>query len=99
MGVRSVAKALGTAQGAFDRAIQYSKQREQFSTKLSHFQGIRHKLADMAVSIALVRWLAYKLATEYDRGSIDAESLSIARLEACRRLVSIVDEALQIYGG
>ena len=99
MGLKSAAQALGTAQGAFDRAMQYAKQREQFGRKLSQFQTIRHKLADMAVSIEVARWLTYKAATEYDHKRIDSGFLSIAQLEVGRRLVAIVDEALQIFGG
>jgi alkylation response protein AidB-like acyl-CoA dehydrogenase len=99
IGLRSAAQALGTAQGAFDRAMQHTKQREQFGRKLSQFQAIQHKLADMAVSIEVARWLIYKAATEYDQGKIDAGFLSITQLEVGRRLVRAVDEALQIFGG
>ena len=99
MGLRSAAQALGTAQGAFDRAMQHTKQREQFGRKLSQFQAIRHKLADMAVSIEVTRWLAYKSATECDQGKIDPGFLSVTQLEVGRRLVRVVDEALQIFGG
>ena len=99
MGLKSAAQALGTAQGAFDRAMQYAKQREQFGKKLSQFQVIRHKLADMAVSIEVARWLTYKAAAEYDHKRIDPGFLSIAQLEVGRRLISVVDESLQIFGG
>jgi alkylation response protein AidB-like acyl-CoA dehydrogenase len=99
MGLRSAAQALGTAQGALDRAIQHAKQREQFGRTLSQFQAIRHKLADMAVSIEVARWLAYKSATEYDQGKVDAGFLSVTQLEVGRRSVRVVDEALQIFGG
>jgi alkylation response protein AidB-like acyl-CoA dehydrogenase len=99
MGLRSAAQALGTAQGALDRATQYAKQREQFGRTLSQFQAIRHKLADMAVNIEVARWLAYKSATEYDQGRIDPVFLSVTQLEVGRRLVRVVDEAVQIFGG
>ena len=99
IGLKSAAQALGTAQGAFDRAMQYAKQREQFGKKLSQFQVIRHKLADMAVSIEVARWLVYKAATEYDQKKIDPGFLSVTQLEVGRRLISVVDEALQIFGG
>ena len=99
MGIKSVAQALGTGQGAFDRAMQYSKQREQFGKKLFQFQVIRHKLADMAVGIEVARWFTYKLAAEYDRGRFGPASLPMVQLEASRRLMGIVDEALQIFGG
>jgi alkylation response protein AidB-like acyl-CoA dehydrogenase len=98
-GIKSAARALGTVQGAFDRAMQYAKQREQFGRKLSQFQTIRHKLADMAVSIEVVRWLTYKAAIEYDHKKIDPQFLSVTQLEVGRKLVTIVDEALQIFGG
>jgi len=99
IGLRSAAQALGTAEGAFDRAMVHAKQREQFGRRLSHFQVIRHKLADMAVGIEVARWFAYKSATEYDRGKMDPLFFSITQLEVGRRLVRVVDEALQIFGG
>ena len=99
MGLRSLAQALGTAQGAFDRAMDYSKQREQFGRKLSQFQVIRHKLADMAVIIEVARWLTYKSATECEQERVDPGFLPIAQLEVGKRLVGVVDEALQIFGG
>jgi len=99
MGLRNAAQALGTSQGALDRAIQHAKQREQFGRKLSQFQAIRHKLADMAVSVEVSRWLTYKAATEYDRGKTESGFLSVTQLEVGRRLVATVDEALQIFGG
>jgi alkylation response protein AidB-like acyl-CoA dehydrogenase len=99
MALRSAAQGLGTAQGAFDRAMQYAKQREQFGRKLSQFQVIRHKLADMAVSIEGARWLTYKAATGFDQGRIQPGSHLMAQLEAGRGLMGAVDEALQIFGG
>lgn len=99
MGLRSVAQALGAVQGAFDQSMQYGKQREQFGRKLSQFQVIRHKLADMAVGIEVARWLTYKAATECDQEKIDIGFLPITQLEVGRRLIGVVDEALQIFGG
>jgi alkylation response protein AidB-like acyl-CoA dehydrogenase len=98
-GLRSTAQALGIAQGAFDRAMQHAKQREQFGRKLSQFQAIRHKLADMLVNIEAARWMTYKAAFDHDLGVNDPESLVIAQLEVGRRSISVVDEALQIFGG
>jgi len=99
MGLKSTAQALGTIQGAFDRAMQYAKQREQFGRKLSQFQVIRHKLADMAVSVEVARWLTYKAGAAYDQERIDSGFLPITQLEVGRRLITVVDEALQIFGG
>jgi len=99
MALRSAAQGLGTAQGAFDRAVQHAKQREQFGRKLSQFQVIRHKLADMAVRIEGARWLTYKSATEFDQGEVHPGPLLMAQLEAGRGLMGVVDQALQIFGG
>lgn len=99
LGLRILAQALGVAEGAFDRAREYAKQREQFGKKLSQLQVIRHKLADMAVSVEIVRWLTYRSATEHDKGRIDKDSLPVAKIETARRLIRVVDEALQIFGG
>ncbi len=99
MGLRSAAQALGTAQGALDRAITHAKQREQFGKKLSQFQAIRHKLADMAVGVEVARCLTYKSATDYDQEKIDPAFFSVSQVEVGRRLVAVVDEALQIFGG
>jgi acyl-CoA dehydrogenase len=99
MALRSAAQGLGTAEGALDRAMQHAKQREQFGRKLSQFQIIRHKLADMAVRIEGARWLTYKSAIEFDQGRTQSGSLWMAQLEAGRRLIGVVDEALQIFGG
>ena len=99
MGIRNVAQALGMAQGALDRTIKYSKQREQFGKRLSQFQVIQHKVADMAVSTEVARWLTYKSATEYDHGKTDLGFLFGTQLEVGRRLMGVVDEAVQIFGG
>ena len=98
-GLKSSALALGVAEGAFDRAMQYAKQREQFGKKLSQFQSIRHKLADMAVGVEAARWMTYKAALDYDQGLNDSEFLLMAQLEVGRRSLDVVDEALQIFGG
>jgi alkylation response protein AidB-like acyl-CoA dehydrogenase len=99
MGLRSAAQALGTAEGALDMAMGHAKQREQFGRRLTQFQAIRHKLADIAVGIEVARWLAYKSATEYDQEKIDPLFFSITQLEVGRKLLKGVDEALQIFGG
>lgn len=99
MGLKNLAQALGVIEGAFNRALKYANQREQFGRRLSQFQVIRHKLADMAVGMEVARCLTYKLAVEFDRKEMDQGSLFIAQLEVGRRLVWVVNEALQIFGG
>ena len=98
-GLVVAAQALGASQGAFDRALDYSRQRMQFGKKLSQFQAIRHKLADMATRIEAARWLTYRAAAEYDEKGAESTSIPIARLYATEAAVEIADEAVQIFGG
>jgi alkylation response protein AidB-like acyl-CoA dehydrogenase len=93
------AQALGIAQGAFDRAIAYVKQREQFGKKIAQFQITQHKLADMATKIELARLMTYKAAWNYDQGRIDPKLTSMAKMYAARTAVEVADEAIQLLGG
>jgi alkylation response protein AidB-like acyl-CoA dehydrogenase len=93
------AQALGTAQGAFDRALAYAKQREQFGRKIAAFQVTQHKLADMATKIELARLITYKAAWNFDRGRIDPKLTSMAKMYAARIAVEVADEAIQLLGG
>jgi acyl-CoA dehydrogenase len=93
------AQALGTAQGAFDRALAYVKQREQFGRKIAQFQVTQHKLADMATRIELARLITYKAAWNFDQGHIDPKLTSMAKMVAARTAVEVGDEAIQLLGG
>jgi alkylation response protein AidB-like acyl-CoA dehydrogenase len=104
--VEIAAQALGIAQGAFDRALDYTKQREQFGRKLVDFQITQHKLADMATKIETARLLTYKAAWNYDQksmrpdhGRIDPKLTSMAKMFAARTAVEVADEAIQLLGG
>ena len=93
------AQALGTAQGAYDRALAYVKEREQFGRKIAQFQVTQHKLADMATKIELARLLTYKAAWNFDQGRIDPRLTSMAKMYAARTAVEVADEAIQLLGG
>ena len=93
------AQALGTAQGAFDRALAYVKQREQFGKKIAQFQVTQHKMADMATKIELSRLITYKAAWNFDQGRIDPKLTSMAKMYAARAAVEVADEAIQLLGG
>ncbi len=93
------AQALGIAQGAYDRALAYVKQREQFGRKIAQFQVTQHKLADMATKIELARLITYKAAWNYDQGRIDPKLTSMAKMYAARTAVEVADEAIQLLGG
>jgi len=93
------AQALGTAQGAYDRALAYVKHREQFGRKIAQFQVTQHKLADMATKIELARLITYKAAWNFDQGRIDPKLTSMAKMFAARTAVEVADEAIQLHGG
>jgi alkylation response protein AidB-like acyl-CoA dehydrogenase len=93
------AQALGIAQGAYDRALAYVKQREQFGRKIAQFQVTQHKLADMATKIELARLITYKAAWNFDQGRIDPKLTSMAKMYAARTAVEVADEAIQLLGG
>jgi alkylation response protein AidB-like acyl-CoA dehydrogenase len=91
--------ALGTAQGAFDRALDYVKQREQFGRKLAQFQVNRHKLADMAAKLESARYLTYYAAWSFDNKKPEPRLASMAKLTAARTAAAVCDEAIQLLGG
>lgn len=97
--IQVAAQALGIAQGAFDRALAYVKQREQFGRKIAQFQVNQHKLADMATKIELARLITYKAAWNFDQGRIDPKLTSMAKMVAGRTAVEVADEAIQLLGG
>lgn len=97
--VEIAAQALGIAQGAFDRALDYTKKRTQFGKKLAQFQVTQHKLADMAAKLELARLIVYKAAWNYDQGKIDPKLTSIAKMYAARVAVEVTNEAVQLLGG
>jgi alkylation response protein AidB-like acyl-CoA dehydrogenase len=97
--IEIAAQALGIAQGAFDRALDYARRREQFGRKLIDFQITQHKLADMATKIETTRLLVYKAAWNYDQKRIDPKLTSMAKMFAARTAVEVADEAIQIHGG
>jgi alkylation response protein AidB-like acyl-CoA dehydrogenase len=93
------AQALGIAQGAYNRALAYVKEREQFGRKIAQFQVTQHKLADMATKIELARLITYKAAWNFDQGRIDPKLTSMAKMYAARTAVEVADEAIQLLGG
>ena len=93
------ALAVGIAQGAYESAVRYSKEREQFGKPISEFQAIQFKLADMAVSIEAARLLMYRAAYMKDTGKKTTKESSMAKLYASEVSVRVCEEAIQIHGG
>jgi len=97
--IEIASQALGIGQGAFDRALSYAKERQQFGRRIADFQVTQHKLADMATMLETARLLTYKAAWNYDEGRIDPQLTSMAKMHAGRVSVTVADEAIQILGG
>jgi len=93
------AMAVGLAQAAYDKALQYAKQRTAFGNSLSHFQAIQHKLADMAMQIELARNMVYKAAWLKDNGRRFTKEAAMAKLYASEVAMSATHQAIQIHGG
>ena len=93
------AQALGIAECAYDRALAYVKERQQFGKKIGEFQVTQHKLADMATKIEASKLLVYKAAWNFDQGRIDPALTSMAKMYAGRTAVEVADEAIQLHGG
>jgi alkylation response protein AidB-like acyl-CoA dehydrogenase len=93
------AQALGIASGAFERALQYSKERKTFGTYISNHQAIAFKLADMAVKIENARNLCLKASWLKDQGQPYGYASSLAKYYAAEIAMEVTTQAVQIHGG
>jgi alkylation response protein AidB-like acyl-CoA dehydrogenase len=93
------ALGLGMAQGAFEAALKYSKQRKQFGKAISEFQAIQWKLADMAVEIDAARLLTMRAADMKDKGMKTTQESAMAKLYSSEVAVRCANEGVQIHGG
>jgi acyl-CoA dehydrogenase len=91
--------AVGAARSAMEYAIDYAKKRRAFGTKISNFQAIQHKIAEMYQKVETSRLLVYKSAWEADNGIDPTVNASIAKFYATESAMEVVSEALQIMGG
>ncbi|GAB1307573.1 acyl-CoA dehydrogenase family protein [Urechidicola sp. KH5] len=92
-------QALGIAAGAYELALQYSKERKAFGKEISKHQAIAFKLADMATEIELARLLCIKAAWIKDQGEDYTEASAMAKLYAAEKAMRITVEAVQVHGG
>ncbi len=94
------AQGVGVAQGAFDEAAQFAKQRVQFGHPIISFQAIQHMLADMATAIEAARALVYSVARLIDSGAKDVSKESaMAKLYATDVAMKVTTDAVQVMGG
>ncbi|HEX5735214.1 MAG TPA: acyl-CoA dehydrogenase family protein [Blastocatellia bacterium] len=93
------ALAVGCAQGAYEAALRYSKERYQFGRPIAEFQAIQFKLADMATDIEAARLLTYQAAALKNKGKVTTKESSMAKLFASEVAVRVSEQSVQIHGG
>jgi short/branched chain acyl-CoA dehydrogenase len=93
------AMGLGLAQGAYDLAASYARERQQFGQPIAKFQAIQFKLADMATEIEAGRGLVYKAAWLKDQGRPFAQAAAMAKLYTGELAHRVANQSLQIHGG
>src|SRR6476646_3937366 len=93
------ALAVGIAQGAYEAAARYAKERQQFGKPIAEFEGIQFKLADMATQIEAARLLTLQAAALKDAGKKTTQQSAMAKLFASEVAVRAAEESIQIHGG
>ena len=93
------ALGIGTAQGAFARALAYSQEREAFGKPIYKFQGVSFKLSDMATQIEAARHLVYHAAWKKDQGLSVIREAAMAKLFSSETAMMVTTEAIQVLGG
>ena len=93
------ALSVGIAQGAFEAAVKYAKERHQFGQPIAEFQAIQFKLADMATQIEAARLLTMQAAAMKDAGKKVTKESAMAKLFASETAVKVAEESIQIHGG
>jgi alkylation response protein AidB-like acyl-CoA dehydrogenase len=93
------ALSVGIAQGAFEAAVKYAKERQQFGKPIAEFQAIQFKLADMATQIEAARLLTLQAAFLKDAGKKVTKQSAMAKLFASETAVKVAEESIQVHGG
>ena len=93
------AQMLGIAQGAYECALKYTQEREQFGQAIGSFQAVQFQLAEMAVEIEATRLLVYNAARLKDAGKSFLKEAAIAKLYSSRVAEAVSSKAIELYGG
>jgi alkylation response protein AidB-like acyl-CoA dehydrogenase len=93
------ALAVGTAQGALEKAISHVRKRKAFGAPLASLQIVQAKIAEMATLLEAGRSLLYRAALSVDAGKVDPALVAMAKWYTCEIAVKIADEAIQLHGG
>jgi alkylation response protein AidB-like acyl-CoA dehydrogenase len=99
MRVKCGAMAVGLAQGALDRALDYSRKREQFGKAIVSFDLIKNKLAEMIMEVEMARLVVYKAAYSLDQGRPDHRFVLMSKVVGARAAHDVANHAVQILGG
>jgi alkylation response protein AidB-like acyl-CoA dehydrogenase len=91
--------AIGTAQGALEKAISHVKKRKAFGGTLSVMPVVQTKIAEMATMLEAGRSLLYRAAAGVDSGNVDHTLVAMAKWFTCEMAVKVADEAIQLHGG
>jgi len=97
--VSVAAQGVGIAQGAFDKALAYARERRQFGQSIADFQAIQWFIADMATAIDAARLLTYRAAYLQDQGLPVIKEASMAKVYAAEAAMFVTTKAIQIHGG
>ena len=97
--VEAGAAGVGTAQGAFDRALDYAKKREQFGKAIVAFEPIKNKLANMLAQVEMARWIVYRAASSLDQKKPEDRWALLAKMIASKAALEVASDAIQIHGG
>jgi alkylation response protein AidB-like acyl-CoA dehydrogenase len=93
------ALSVGIAEGAYEAALQYSKERHQFNKPISAFQGISFKLAEMATKIEAAKLLTFRAGDRKNKGLSVTREGAMAKLYSSEVAVDVANEGVQIFGG
>ena len=97
--VEAGAAGVGIAQGAFDRALDYARKREQFGKAIVTFDPIKNKLADMVTRVEMARWMVYRAASSLDQKKPEDRWTILAKMIASKAALEVANDAIQIHGG
>lgn len=93
------AQGLGIAEGAFERAVEYMKEREQFGKPIAKNQYLQFKMAELAVKIEAAKYMLYKAATDHDTGKSYGQSAAKAKYMCTNVAMEVTEWAVQFMGG
>jgi alkylation response protein AidB-like acyl-CoA dehydrogenase len=97
--VEAGAAGIGIAQGAFDRALDYARKREQFGKAIVTFDPIKNKLADMVTRVEMARWMVYRAGSSLDQKKPEDRWTILAKMVGSKAALEVANDAIQIHGG